>query len=63
MASRKPEVNRAITEAINSSPPRDDKLTRDQKAERERATTEYLARLADEQTRAQIRYRNERYKG
>ncbi len=63
MASRNPEVNRAITEAIDNSPPRDDKLTDAQKAERDRATAEYLTRLAEEQTRTQLRYRNERYKG
>lgn len=63
MASRKPEVNRAITEAINTKPPRDDKLTDEQKAERERATAEYLTRVAEGQTRTQLRYRSERYKG
>ena len=63
MASKDPKVNKAITDAINNSPPMDDNLTASQKADREKATTEYLDSLADGQTRTRLRSQNERYKG
>lgn len=63
MASKDPKVNRATTDAITNLPPQDANLTDAQKAGRQKATNEYLTRLADEQTSTQLRYQNERYKG
>lgn len=63
MASTKPQVNRAITEAINKRQPRDGTLTDAQKVDRERATTEYLTRLSEGEREMRTLLRDERYHG
>lgn len=63
MASKSPKVNKAITDAINNSPPMDANLTAAQKADREKATTEYLVSLAKGQAESRMCFQHERYQG
>lgn len=61
MASRNPEINRLISQAINEVPPR--VLSPEQKVDQEIATREYLARLYEGQLQTRCELWGQRYKG